>query len=111
MEPVKSFLPFAKWLLRIALGVIIYTRYMDTALTFTFDTAAYFISTLLVIFGALIIAGGFTKKSDLTVISGLLVFLLALIMIFIDGFSLTRLITNFPASAMGFYFMARGNKS
>ncbi len=111
MEPVKSFLPFGKWLLRIALALIIYIRYMDTTLTFSFNSAGYFISALLVIFGVLLLAGGFTKKSDLTVISGLLIFLLALIMIFIDGFTVSRLITHFPASAMGFYFMARGNKN
>ncbi len=110
MEPVKSFLPFGKWLLRIALAMIIYNQYMDTALTFSFNSAGYFLSAFLVIFGALLLIGGVTKKSDLTVVSGLLIFLLALIMIFIDGFTINRLLIHFPVSAMGFYFMVRGNK-
>jgi len=110
MEPVKSFLPFAKWLLRIALALLIYIRYFDLVETLKFDSAAYFISALLLIFGVLVLIGGFNKKSDLTVISGLLIFLLALIMVFVDGFSFNRLLIHFPVSAMGFYFMARGNK-
>jgi len=111
MEPVKSFLPIAKWMLRLALALLIYIRYMDLVLGFSFDSAAYFIAAGLVIFGVLLVAGGFTKKSDLTVVSGLLIFLLALIMVFIDNFSVNRLITHFPVAAMGFYFMARGNKN
>lgn len=100
----------AKWLLRIALAVLVYERYFDLLLNFDFSSVPWLISLLMVLFTVLLLAGGFAKKASLTVISGLLVALLSVIMIFFDGVDLGSIATHIAPAAIGFYFMARGNR-
>ena len=110
MEPLKSLIPFAKWLLRIAAALVIYSLYFDTAIQFSFNSAEYFIALVAVIFAVLLLVGGFIKKPSMTVTSGLIIFLVSLIMLFLDGADLDSIITHSPTLAVGFYFMARGNR-
>jgi hypothetical protein len=111
MKPIKSLVPLAKWLLRIAaLGIIYKEGHFDTAVTFSFNGLSYFIALLSVIFVIMLFIGGFLKNSNLTVVSGLLILTLSLIILFAQiGFSIPGLLSILPLGTIGFYFMARGN--
>ena len=111
MKPVKSLVPLAKWLLRIAaLGIVYKAGHFDTVLTLSFKGFSFFVSMALTILVVLLIIGGFLKKSSMTVISGLLILIVSLLVLFIQtGFSIPGLLSVLPLAAIGFYFMARGN--
>ncbi|MBN2522978.1 MAG: hypothetical protein JXB24_06865 [Bacteroidales bacterium] len=109
MEPMKSLVPMAKWLLRIAVALIVYGAFLNTALSFSFSGAGYYFALAMVIFTILLLVGGFLKKSSMTVISGLVILVLSVILMFTGGISLGSIIANFATAAIGFYFMARGN--
>jgi ethanolamine transporter EutH len=110
MKPIKSFIPFAKWLLRLAIVLIVYMNYFDTAITFSFRGLEYFISLSIVIVAVLILVGGLLKGSTLTMISGFLLFAAVIVqLVILSGFSVNGLIGIYPLAALGFYFFASGN--
>jgi hypothetical protein len=111
MEPMKSFMPLAKWLFRIAVALIVYSAFLDTALTFSFKGTGFYLALLMVIFSVLLIIGAFLKKSSMTVISGLAILVVSVIVMVSDGISLNSIIANFATGAIGFFFMANGNKA
>jgi len=111
MKPVKSLVPLAKWLLRIALVFFIVAKYMNNIQEFNFNSIPFILAALLYIFGFLLIAGGFMGKANLTVVSGLAIFIVSVFQIIgalqashFEAFTLYLL-----QGAIGFYFMSRGN--
>jgi ATP/ADP translocase len=88
------------------------------------DFSGYFaqiniIAAIVVILAVLLLAGGLLNKSSLTVISGLLIFVLFVFLMFshsssfFDGSesdSLKNILEKIIPASIGFYFMARGNK-
>ena len=110
MEPMKSLFPVAKWLLRIAIALVVYSKFLYTALSFSFKGSAYYVSLLMVIFTILLVVGGFLKKSSMTVISGLAILVISIILMFSGGITIDSVAANFLTAAIGFYFMASGNK-
>ena len=112
MNPIKSLIPIAKWLLRFSAIAIIYTiGYLEKAVRFTFDGSEYLMALAYSIITIFLIVGGFQKTAKLTVISGLLLVLISVLDLFIvDSFSVPNLIAIIPLSSIGLYFMARGNK-
>ncbi len=111
MKPVKSLVPLAKWLLRIALVLFIIARYINNLLEFNFNSIPFILAALLFIFGFLLIIGGFMRKASFTVVSGLAIFIISVFQIIgalqsghFEAFTLL-----FLQGAIGFYFMSRGN--
>ncbi len=111
MEPIKSLIPLGKWLLRLTVVVFVYTTYFDKFSDFSFKGPDFFIATAFVLLAALLLIGGFMKRSTLTIVSALAICILSVIMMFlIEGdFKLSHLYAFFTPAAIGFYFMARGN--
>ena len=109
MKAMKSLIPIAKWLLRIALLLIVYSMYFKTFESFKFNNLEYFVALLMVVSVVLLIVGGFIKKDNLTVIAGLVICILSVLSIFIDGYSAKLIFTHFPAATLGFYFLTNGN--
>jgi len=110
MEPIKGFMPIARWLLRLTLGIVVYMHFFDTFLTFSFNNLNYFMALLYIIFTVSLIIGGLLKKNATTVISGMIIFILSIIMIFMGEISLNKVLEYFLPASLGFYFMAAGNK-
>jgi quinol-cytochrome oxidoreductase complex cytochrome b subunit len=110
MEPIKGFMPIARWLLRLSLGIIVYKYFFDTFLTFSFNNLNYFMALLFIIFTVLLIVGGLLKKNATTVISGMVIFILSIALIFMGQVNLDKVLTYFLPATIGFYFMAAGNK-
>ena len=111
MEPIKGFMPIAGWLLRLSLGIVVYLHFFDTILTFSFNNLNYFMALLYIIFTILLIIGGLLKKNATTVISGMIIFILSIAMIFMGQVTLNKVLAYFLPATLGFYFMAAGNKT
>ena len=61
------------------------------------------------LFSILLFFGGFIKKNNLSVISGLLIFIIAVIMLLINLSDIGNQSPAFFVMAIGFYFMSSGN--
>ncbi|MBN2485803.1 MAG: hypothetical protein JXB34_07490 [Bacteroidales bacterium] len=110
MKPLKSLQPLSKWLLRLAVAVIVYKSFLDYALTFEFKGLLYFLALLIVLLTVLLFIGAFLKGHTLTMVSGLLLFALIVVkLFFVSGFSFNALLAVFPLAALSFYFFASGN--
>jgi hypothetical protein len=110
MEPIKSFVPLAKWFLRVALLIFVYVAYYETVMSFDFSSKSFFIALAMIVMTILLFFGGFLNSPTLTVISGALIFLLSVAQMFLGGISFAIVLSYFTPAALGFYFLARGNK-
>ncbi len=111
MKPVKSFESIAKWLLRSSILLFVVTKYWDVIKQLSFKNLESILVFVFLIFGVLLFIGGFRKNSGITVLSGLLVFLISTYFIIVgfNGIFDRNLLTFiFPAS-VGLYFMSKGN--
>ena len=113
MKPFKSGIVIASWLLRITLAWFIYKHYFQTFTDFAWKTFGFYIATAYLVFGLLLLAGGLMQKASLTVVSGLMLFVLPII----------QLVRSFPVDpgnaillymiplSVGFYFFSAGNNN
>jgi len=109
MNPIKSLVPIAKWFLRVSVAIILYDFYFKLFEKFSFNSFEFFIAFVLIVCAVTIIVGGFLKNNTLTVVSGLVICVLSVLMIFVDGLEFDVILKHFVPAAIGFYFMARGN--
>ena len=102
--------PVANWLLRISLIAILCVLFMSDVTTGNFRNLSFVIAVLALIFGALNMAGGVFSKPGLTILSGLIIFLLSLykLVISFNGINNSFALKLIPL-ALGFYFFAYGN--
>jgi hypothetical protein len=110
MEPIKSLVPLAKWMLRVSLLVFVYVRYYETVMAFSFDSRSFYIALDMIVMSILLFVGGFFSSATLTVISGALIFLISVAQMFLGGISVDLMLSYFIPASLGFYFLARGNK-
>lgn len=112
MNPIKAFIPIAKWLLRISIALLVYLKFSETTLSFEFKGLEYFIPFSIVVVTLLLLIGGVLKGSTLTMISGFLLFVGVLLnLILISGISIDHVMNIFPLSSLSFYFFVSGNAS
>ena len=113
MKAFRTVLPLANWLLRLALVVMLFTLYFNTVVDLDFGRLGFYLASLFILFGVLLIGGGFTKDPGLTVVSGLIIFLLSLYQLVVNfsGNIDYELAVHFMNLSLGFYFFARGNKN
>ena len=111
MKPFKAGVPFAKWLLRVALLAYLVMTYYSTVETLNFESLRFWTAFLFILFAVLLFIGGFLSKSSLTVISGLIIFVLALykMIVSFDGQIDSDFVHFLLPMSIGFYFFARGN--
>lgn len=112
MKPFKATTKLANWLLRIVLIINIYNLHFNHFLNFQFTELSFYVSAFLVIFAALLFVGGFFTKPDLTVVSGLIIFLVSLLWIIIHyhGALNNLMMLHLMMTTIGFYFLSAGNK-
>lgn len=111
MKPLKSTKPLARWLLRICLAAFIFFTYFNSVKTFDFKNLDFYFAAVYFVFGAFLIIGGFLSKGTMTVISGLIIFLLSvyqLVKSFSGEINEQLLVFLLPAS-IAFYFLSTGN--
>ena len=110
MNPWKNLSGVASWTMRLALVLFIYTRFFGIFMQFNLSNYNFWFAAAFVVFGVLLLVGGFTKQG-FTVLSGLMILILALLQI-IPGYSgvSPTLATWLLVTAGGFYFLTHGNK-
>ena len=111
MKPWTSFYGLAKWLMRIAILMVVFTKFYDTFMEFQLNTFGFYIAAIYVIFGVLLFVGGFLSKPTLTVISALLLLLVSIYMA-VDSFDgITETFAqNVLLGSVALFFFADGNK-
>ena len=112
MQPFKSGQVVAMWLLRITLVLYLFFNNIYSLRQINFDSIHFYIAFAFVIFAVLLLVGGFLSKPGITVISGLIIFLLSayqLVISFGGRFDSSLVLFLFPLS-IGFFFVCQGNK-
>jgi len=71
MEPLKFAFPFANWLLRVALLIVVYMIYFTTFRAFNTSSMEFWIAAAFGLFAILLFIGGFMKSHNLTVVSAI----------------------------------------
>ncbi len=110
MKPWKSISGIASWLMRLSLVLFIYHRFFGIMLQFDFSQQRFYFAAGFVLFGVLLLIGGFAKQS-LTVIAALVLFLLAVLHL-VTGFNgiTAHLVQWAMVSALCLFFVTNGNK-
>ena len=110
MTPFKSLGPVASWLLRTTLLIIVYQKYFDAIIAFEFDTVSFYISVMMGLSAMLLLVGGITKNSTMTVLNGLFISMLSVIVLIMNGISIDEIMRQIVLISVGLYFFANGNK-
>ncbi len=111
MKPLKTTIPLSRWMLRICLTAFVFFTYFNTFMTMSFKSLGFYFAAIYIVFGALLMIGGFLPKHSLTVFSGLVIFILSvyqLIKSFTGEINEYLLVYLLPAS-IAFFFLSTGN--
>ena len=112
MQPFKYGQVIALWLLRLTLVLYLFFGNIHSLGHINFQSIQFYIPLGLILFSVLLLVGGLLSKPGLTVISGLVIFLLSVykLVISFDGrIDVNLIICLFPLS-IGFFFLCQGNK-
>ncbi len=111
MKPWTALTGITKWILRIAILMIVFTQYYDTFMGFKLNTFQFYIAAVYIVFGVLIFIGGFFTKHNLTVISALILFIASIYMSIesFDGIT-NEFAFNVLVGAVTLFFVTNGNK-
>ncbi len=112
MKSLKFLHPFTTWLMRLGFAMYAYTKYWQIFKPLDTKNVMFYLALAHLLFGVLLLIGGFMKKPVLTVVSGLAIVVACgyqayLGRPFILDFPLATLIL---AATIGFYFFAHGNQ-
>lgn len=111
MKPFNSGAVIAAWLLRILLIWFVYKNYFQAFTGFDIKDFSFYVATAYLLFAILVLAGGFMQNPGLTVISGLIIFILPIVQLirsFPDNPGNVLILYLIPLS-VGFYFFTNGN--
>lgn len=110
MKPWKKLSGMVSWLLRVALVLVIYTRFFGIFMQFNIDTTNFYFAAGFVVSAFLLLTGGFFKES-FTVIAGLIITILVAIKIVMGFNGLTPMLAQWlMMGAASLYFLSNGNK-
>lgn len=110
MKPILSTFPLSRWLMRISLIVILYLFKKDFILQWDFTNVNYLIYFAITFFSILLLFGGFGRNSSLSVISGLLIFILGILLLFVNGKTPENILIGIDSIIIGFFFLSIGNR-
>lgn len=112
MKPFKSGALFASWLLRLSLVFLIILTNRESLQTLNFNSINFYVALGFCLLALLLLFGGILGKQGLTVISGLLISIIAIIAIFLfhPYFLGVAMASKLLITSIGFYFFTNGNK-
>jgi len=112
MKPIKALYPFALWVLRIAVLVLVYLLFSKTVFAFDYRHLPFFVALVFIIGGLLLFFGGFSNKHTLTIIASALLFIASIYKLIITfsahpdgGFASVFLLLG-----VALFFITAGNK-
>jgi hypothetical protein len=111
MNPWKNFTGLSAWMMRIAVLLVIFTSMFPVFMQFDLRSPRFFVSAVFVVFGILLFVGGLLSKQTLTVVSGLILFIVSVLQAY---WAFNGITANFALwilmSSAAIYFVSRGNK-
>ncbi|HSV89363.1 MAG TPA: hypothetical protein VLH61_12040 [Bacteroidales bacterium] len=110
---MKSISPLAAWILRISLLIVVVSHMFPVLNNFSFASINDIFSAAFALSALLLVVGGFVKKNTLTMLSGVLLMLLAGWHAYAGGeFNILNLpfASYLLMGAVGFHFFVNGNK-
>jgi len=111
MKPFKSGSVAAAWLLRLTLLWFVYEHYYKGLPEFDPKSFSFYLHAAYLVSALLLLVGGFLKKPAMTVISGLIIFILPVAQL-IHGFPkdiMPVILIYLLPMAIGSYFFTNGN--
>lgn len=112
MKPIKTLLPFSRWMLRILVLAWLIMHNVSTIQGLDVHNPNFYIALGFVLFGLLLFAGGFSSKPGLTVISAIflaLLFIYKIYLNFIPEVTESQVI-SFMFLSISIYFLSSANK-
>lgn len=112
MKPVKTLLPFSRWMLRIIVLIWLIMKYTGTIQGLNVHDQNFFLALGFVLFGLLLLAGGFSSKPGLTVVAAIfltLLFIYKIYLNFVPQVTEAQVI-SFLFLSVSVYFMSSPNK-
>lgn len=110
MKPWKSLSGIASWLMRLALIVFIYHRFFGIFLQFNLSGQLFYFAAAFIVFGSLLLVGGFIRQT-LTVVGGLGLLILSVLQIVVNFNGLdSSFVQWLLISSLSLYFLSNGNK-
>ncbi len=111
MKSFTAFSGIARWALRITILLVVFTRYYEDFMAFQLDSFEFYVAAVFIIFGVLLLIGGFLSKHDITVVSGLLLVIASIIMGFVSFDGITgEFALNLLLGSAALLFVTEGNK-
>ena len=111
MKPYTAFSGLTRWVLRIAMLLVIFTQHYDTFMAFKINSLTFYIAAVYIIFGVLLLIGGFVNKHNFTVLSGLLLLLASIYMCFVSFDGVTSEFALYVLlGSVALIFVTDGNK-
>ncbi len=112
MKSLKFLHPVTTWLMRLGFALYAYTKYWLIFKPLDTKNVLFFVALAHLLFGLLLLIGGFMKKPVLTVVSGLIIFMACCYQAYLGRpFVIDfQLATVFLAGSIGLYFFANGNQ-
>ena len=112
MQPFKFAFPFAVWVLRLSILLMVYMIFFGTFRAFETNNVEFWIACGFGLFAVLLFVGGFLKSHNLTVISALILALACGYKVFMhfvfDQGSIVAVYGVFGAISV--YFITAGNR-
>lgn len=110
MKAFKAASSISVWLVRLAFALLLFLSYYKVFLDFNVNFQSFWFAAVFVVFSVLLFFGGFLNSSSLTVFSGLVIFLAAVIRIIFVYNGIHGITQLLLIAALGFYFLSNGNK-
>lgn len=112
MKPARILLPLSTFLMRLGAAFYIYLTHFDPIRNPNFQQFHFYLSSLFIIFGLLLVLGAFARKQTLTVLSALVLFLLSLyeVVTFSGSPETLSFVSLVLFGTIGLFFVTNGNK-
>lgn len=112
MKPLKSTKGLVNWMLRLSLSMVFIWISIPVVLNVNLDSPDFYIALVELIFAGLLFIAGFLTKHTLTVLSGLVLFIIGIYLI-ISGWSSkldALFFNNLLKTSVALYFVSNGNR-
>ena len=111
MKPFKSGISFAKWMLRLSLVIYLIAFYHGTLRYFDFLDVSFVFAIIYIVAAISLLAGGFRKQDNITVISSLMLLIAVAFNIYLDvADGIYGVINHLLPLSIAFFFLSNGNK-
>jgi hypothetical protein len=113
MKPLRSAKGLVHWLLRISLSAFFIFISIPVVIQVNLDSSIFYLSLLELVFAVMLFIGGFLRKHNVTVISGIALLIAGIYIIFSGWKSEldALLFLHLMIASVALYFVSNGNRN